>query len=125
MQLTTSEGMKFRPLECGGGRVFYWYNGGVWSVPADGGEEKLILDEDIGVFQWRTWNGKIVYIRQSESGPSIVLFDYERQERTTLHTFEPQTQLGTDLAVSADGRWVLYTQLDQSGSDLMLVENFR
>jgi len=26
--------------------------------------------------------------------------------------------------VSPDGRWILYAQLDQSGSDVMLVENF-
>jgi len=29
------------------------------------------------------------------------------------------------LAVSPDGRTLLYTRLDRSGSDLMLVENFR
>jgi hypothetical protein len=28
------------------------------------------------------------------------------------------------LAVSPDGRWLLYTQVDQSGSDIMPVENF-
>jgi hypothetical protein len=29
------------------------------------------------------------------------------------------------LSISPDGRWVLYTQMDQAGSDLMLVENYR
>lgn len=30
-----------------------------------------------------------------------------------------------DLAISPDRRWALYTQTDQSSSDLMLVEDFR
>lgn len=29
------------------------------------------------------------------------------------------------LAVSPDGRWLLYPQVDQAGSDILLVENFR
>jgi len=28
-------------------------------------------------------------------------------------------------SVSPDGRWILYAQLDQAGSDVMLIENFR
>ena len=30
-----------------------------------------------------------------------------------------------NLTVSPDSRTILYTQLDETGSDLMLVENFR
>ena len=33
--------------------------------------------------------------------------------------------LNAGLALSPDGRWLLYAQLDRSGSDIMLVENFR
>jgi hypothetical protein len=32
---------------------------------------------------------------------------------------------GSGVAVSPDGRWILYTPFDQAGSELMLVENFR
>ena len=33
--------------------------------------------------------------------------------------------LNAGLALSPDGRWLLYAQLDRSGADIMLVENFR
>ena len=29
------------------------------------------------------------------------------------------------LAVSPDGRWLIWTQTDQGGTDIMLMENFR
>jgi hypothetical protein len=34
-------------------------------------------------------------------------------------------QLYPGFAVSPDGRWILCAQLDQSGSDIILLENFR
>jgi hypothetical protein len=48
---------------------------------------------------------------------------------TTLREFSKDVTLmysiNNPLSISPDGRWVLYTQIDQYSSDLTLVENFR
>jgi len=58
--------------------------------------------------------------------PLIEFFNFatgQASEVTRLvkgpHRFAP------GLAVSPDGRSLLYSQMDQSGSDIMMVENFR
>ena len=48
---------------------------------------------------------------------------FQPSAAATLHTLLKPVDLG--LAVSPDGRYLLFAQNDFSGSDLMLVENFR
>ena len=54
--------------------------------------------------------------------PRIQYFDFTTGRTKTILTLEKETSLG--LSVSPDERWLLYSQFDQDGSDLMLVENF-
>ena len=47
---------------------------------------------------------------------------------TTLVKVDPAktyAALGSKIAVSPDGHWVLYSQPDQNDLEIMLVENFR
>ncbi|MES1261402.1 MAG: winged helix-turn-helix domain-containing protein, partial [Acidobacteriota bacterium] len=90
--------------------------GSLWMMPVGGGPETRLSDAifrynyavtDKGVYVTR--NGNIDYIDLA-SGES----------KTILKT--PKPDLG--LAISPDGRYLLWAQVDAMGSDLMLIENF-
>ena len=53
----------------------------------------------------------------------IRFYEFATRKIQKLLTIERPVHLA--IAVSPDGRTILYTQLDEAGSDLMLVENFR
>ncbi len=123
----------------GGGEAFESFDGkfvyyayteepGVWKVPVTGGEETRVLDwgED-GV--WALTNQGICFFDISKStGAALKFYNFATGKATLLRQFSKETQVetgSTSLTVSPDGRWILYVQRDQSGSNLMLVENFR
>jgi hypothetical protein len=54
-----------------------------------------------------------------------MIFDRQRVTRIGALDKEPVTFDGGALAVSPDGQWVLYPQVDRRESHIMLVENFR
>jgi hypothetical protein len=63
----------------------------------------------------------------SGSGSSIQFLNFATNRISPVADFEKPLSVGAGggLAVSPNGRWILYTQADQAGSELMLVENFR
>lgn len=97
----------------------------VWSVSAEGGESALVLDTPVDWSRWCVWNRNLVFIQANEEGPSIKMQDLTTGETTDLVGLETGTTPSFGVNVSPDGRWILYTRLDSSGADLMVVENFR
>jgi Tol biopolymer transport system component/serine/threonine protein kinase len=90
----------------------------LWQVPASGGEEVQVLDavtshrvavSDRGIY-FVLW-------------PQLQHFDFSTGKSKTILTLPKRTTVG--LSVSSNSRWLLYSQIDQGGSNLMLVENFR
>jgi len=112
------------------GRFFYYSRGSsppsLWRVPADGGEETEILH----AFD----HPSNLYL--TDQGIYFVPVRSPAWVASSIQCFRPATgktnvvvaidgDLYYGLTVSPDGRWLLYSQLDQASCDLMLVENFR
>ena len=66
----------------------------------------------------------IYFVAPNPDGSSAVQFQsFATGKVTTIALIQRSLEFG--LSVSPDERFILYTQVDQSGSDLLLVENFQ
>jgi len=111
---------------------FVFYAGmaafGIWKVPTDGGEESLMLEEGDQNHWALTDSGICFFDLSRPGGPALKFYSFKAGKATLLRQFSKETKVdafSTALSVSPDGRWILYTQVDRAGSDLMLVENYR
>jgi Tol biopolymer transport system component/DNA-binding winged helix-turn-helix (wHTH) protein len=130
VQLTKNGG--FRTRESPDGKYIYYSKldaPGLWRNPIEGGEESLILDQlRTGYFHaWAVVDRGIYFINPAPKPPATIeFFSFATRRITRIASLEKESfKWGSTLAISPDGRWVLYTQSDHSGSDIMLVENFR
>jgi serine/threonine protein kinase/Tol biopolymer transport system component len=113
----------FNPFESLDGKMVYYSKDSssrspIWRVPANGGEETQVVDSAYFSAFAPSRTG-IYYISRSV----LQFFDFSTGMSKPILPIERPTHLG--LAVSPDERWLLYSQFDRSGSDLMLVDNFR
>jgi len=131
VQMTRHGG--FEGVESTDGKFLYYAQGrsipGIWRIPVAGGEETMALDCDQAGF-WRLWTvvEKGIYFATAStpSQPLIEFLSFATGKVTPVATLaRPLPRSDPGLSVSPDGRWLLFTQMDQSGSDIMLAENFR
>jgi hypothetical protein len=76
----------------------------------------------------RRWAGRAIYFATAEQfeHPVIELFDFATRQTNLIFTLEsPLYPTPPGLAVSPDGRRLLWSQQDQEGGGIMLLENFR
>src|SRR5262249_59656905 len=102
---------------------------GIWRMPVEGGQEAL-LPELLGVRNYRYWaliDSGIYFVPETtQPGAPIDFFSFLTGKVSRVATIDKPIVYGpSGLAVSTDGHWILYTQADQTSSDIMLVKNFR
>jgi hypothetical protein len=117
------------PFESADGKFVYYDKPvvpGIWKIPVAGGEETRVLDR-AGPNVWALTAQGICYFERT-TAPALNCYNFNTRKVLLLREFSKDTRINwnnTSVAVSPDGRWILYTQFDQSGSNLTLVENFR
>ncbi len=117
------------PQESPDGKFLYYMKGypgpcSLWRMPAGGGEESMVLDSMSRETPYAVANQGIYFFRNSDKKDQfdVCFLPLPAGKTRKLLTIE-RAYVG-DMTVSPDGRTILYTQADQTGSDLMLVENF-
>jgi Tol biopolymer transport system component/DNA-binding winged helix-turn-helix (wHTH) protein len=125
-QLTRNGGVF--AAESADGRFLYYIKletPGVWRMPLNGGTETRILDQPTG---WNWWNwavagGGIYFFGANAGGKlGVNFFDFSSRKTTSLSTAK---EFSLGLALSSDGRSILYVQHEWANSSIMLVNNFR
>ena len=101
----------------------------LWKVPVDGGKESRVL-ESVTWWNFVVAEQGIYFIPalnadDPDSGYSLQFFDFARDKVKTIARLPtPRGQISFGLAVSPNERTILYTQIDDPSSDLMLIEGF-
>jgi len=118
------------PQESPDGRFVYYEKGwpaqcSVWKVPVEGGEEVKVLDSTHPYAGWAVGKPGIYFFTppDAQGRSDLCLYEFATGKTSKILTIERNVY--ERIAVSPDERTILYGQFDQSGSDLMLVENFR
>ena len=96
---------------------------GLWRMRVDGAEEELVLDRGIGL--WAVVDRGVYFVETTgKSGLGLIEF-YDFRARQVKRVAAMDKPPCAGFAVSPDGGWLLYAQIDAKSSDIMLVENFR
>ncbi len=130
IQLTKHGG--FDPLESYDGQTIYYSKfdePGIWSMPASGGSESLVVTGKPQLSYWGYWavteSGLYLLDADAEGRPTIEFYSFATRRITPVLSLEKSpSPWHPGLSASRDGRTVFYTQYDPQ-SVIKMVENFR
>jgi len=125
--LQVTKGGGARPALTRDGKTIYFARTEeIWSVPADGGDETLVLGgiPEAEAAHWVPANGGLYFLERKNVRAELKFLDFKTGRISPMMPVEKPWDVSA-LAVSSDGRSLFFDQIDESGSDLMLIENVR
>lgn len=126
-----THGGGFAAFESRDGKTLYYAKGrdvdGLWQVPVAGGTETPLIPQ-LKAGSWGYWaaGDRGIYLIDTVQGRTdVYLYRFQTKSIERLVSLTKQPPFGdSGFSISNDARWMIYTQVDHSGSDIMLVENF-
>jgi Tol biopolymer transport system component len=117
-------------VESDDGRFLYYSKfteSGVWKMPVAGGEEVRVLDQPEGEqwFNWALSPSGIYFLTGDPPNGKIKFFDFATGKTTSIFALEKRVPFFAGLALSPDGKSLLFGQFESSDSYIILVKNFR
>jgi hypothetical protein len=75
------------------------------------------------VSNWTLWavTPRGIYFVPADTPRSLCYFDFTTKQ--IREVFKVEKNFDNGLSVSPDGRWLLYSQIDEENSDIMLVDH--
>ena len=117
-----------RAMESPDGNLFYFArsvtNSSLWRVPVEGGKESQVI-ESLFMEQYEVVEDGIYFIPELTPGAGSSIQFLRFATGAVEHVLNFKGYASGGLSVSPDGRSILYSRVDQSEADIMLVENFR
>lgn len=127
--LRVSTRIAFTSFESSDGQTLYFTSlgGGLWQVPTSGGEESAIPALNAfhsGLYVAVAKSG--IYLVDQETSRNILHYSFASQRVVSLFQI-PRTMVidSSSLDVSPDESEIIFSQVDASGSDVMLARHWR
>jgi Tol biopolymer transport system component len=114
-------------MESEDGSFLYYskFEGGLWRMPVNGGEEQCIVRSLASSWAFTIGGNTLFYASGPPNNPHPRLYALSLTSGRSRPILGLDRWVGMGMSVTPDLRYLLYTELSQLGSDLMLVENFR
>jgi Tol biopolymer transport system component/DNA-binding winged helix-turn-helix (wHTH) protein len=117
------------PIESPDGQYVYFVrNKRLWRVNTDGSGEQAVKGSpelDFLGDKWFPFGSGLYFLSRSGAKTVIEFFDLKTEKVLRVYELEkPTGEWIGGMPVSSDGKWMLFPQMDEQSSNLMMIENW-